>query len=271
MLRFLILSFSLFFLVSCQQKDPNLDFDDSRNPFYKKAESDLEARNYPDAVKDYEDALQANPKLINAHYELGRIYSDKLGDQISAMYHYRKYLDLNPTAENHDKVQALLDNEKISFAATLPNSPVQNAEAFAHLQSENMQLKKELEQKSSGTTDTAASDTSATTVAPSNPAPTTTTTTATDTTTNSSAAANANPPAAEINAVPATAVQPANNSAPSAGGQSYTIKAGDTLWRIASKFYPGNSRSGVDRIKQANASILADNKPLKIGTVITIP
>ena len=132
-------------MAACQPIDKNLEAEDSRNPHFKKAESFIEAKNYVEAVREYEAAIQANPNVATAHYELGRIYGEKLGDEISSMYHYSKFLELRPTSEKREAVQALLDNEKFVLATKLPNSPVANAEAFAKLQSENANLKKELE------------------------------------------------------------------------------------------------------------------------------
>lgn len=269
---------ALILLAGCEQGDKNLETEDSRNPYFKKAEADLESHNYPEAVKDYEAALRANPNVISAHYELGRIYSDKLGDQINAMYHFHKYLELRPAADNRDKVEALLENEKISFAATLPNSPVQNAEAFARLQSENLQLKKDLEQKlvkiaeshqtlndgATATTDTSATTTSTPSVAP---VVTTTALRPADSVTVSNQAVPAAKPA-DGSTTPATTLSAAT---PSREARNYTIQGGDSLWKISRKFYPGDTKNGVDKIKQANAAILSDGKPLKIGTVLIIP
>lgn len=283
---------ALVLLAGCEQGDKNLETEDSRNPYFKKAEADLESHNYPEAVKDYEAALRANPNVISAHYELGRIYSDKLGDQINAMYHFHKYLELRPAADNRDKVEALLENEKISFAATLPNSPVQNAEAFARLQSENLQLKKDLEQKlvkiaeshqalnegATATTDTAATATSTPSVAP--VVTTTALRPAESVTVSNQAVPAAKPvdgsttPATTLSAAApaaATASSAPAATTPSREARNYTIQGGDSLWKISRKFYPGDTKNGVDKIKQANAAILSDGKPLKIGTVLVIP
>ena len=56
-----------------------------------------------------------------------------------------------------------------------------------------------------------------------------------------------------------------------AGGRTYKIVSGDSLWKISHKMYPGDTKNGIDKIKEANKDTLIDGKPLKIGQVLIIP
>lgn len=270
--RLTVSALLLLGLAACQPIDKNLEAEDSRNPHFKKAESFIEAKNYVGAAGEYEAALQANPNVANAHLELGRLYGEKLGDEVSAMYHYAKYLELRPTSEKREAVQALLDNEKFVLATKLPNSPVANAEAFAKLQSENANLKKELEDvktraaraetQAQAQAVVAAPEPTPTPVAPvATPAPQPTPEPA-----KATATAKATPvaPAAKVDSTPVAPAAPAEP-------RSHTIVSGDTLWKIARKYYKGDVNANMEKIKTANAANVDFTKPLKLGTVLVIP
>jgi nucleoid-associated protein YgaU len=111
---------------------------------------------------------------------------------------------------------------------------------------------------------------------------------------NQAATATANPPdadAATDNTAPATNAAPAGPlkalplddtnaaanaatpgaSTPDAGpGRTYKVVKGDSLWKIAHKMYPGDTKNGVDKIEEANKDAIG-GKPLKIGQVLIIP
>lgn len=52
-------------------------------------------------------------------------------------------------------------------------------------------------------------------------------------------------------------------------GKTYVVKKGDTLWKIAKKFYGDGSK--YTKIYNANKKILKSAKNLSIGQVLTIP
>jgi len=67
-----------------------------------------------------------------------------------------------------------------------------------------------------------------------------------------------------------TAAAPGAPAADAGAGRTYTVVKGDSLWKIAHKMYPGDTKNGVDKIQEANKDAIG-GKPLKIGQVLIIP
>jgi nucleoid-associated protein YgaU len=59
------------------------------------------------------------------------------------------------------------------------------------------------------------------------------------------------------------------SSAPSAGSQTYTMKAGDTLYSLARRFYSDGKL--WTKIFEANKDKIRDVSDIPIGTVLVIP
>ena len=84
-------------------------------------------------------------------------------------------------------------------------------------------------------------------------------------------------PAGPLKALPlddtngvANAAAPGTPAADAGPSKSYTVVKGDSLWKIAHKMYPGDTKNGVDKIQEANKDAIG-GKPLKIGQVLIIP
>jgi nucleoid-associated protein YgaU len=71
----------------------------------------------------------------------------------------------------------------------------------------------------------------------------------------------------ETPAAPGATATPAADAGPS---KTYTVAKGDSIWKIAHKMYPGDTKNGVDKIQEANKDAIG-GKPLKIGQVLIIP
>lgn len=68
----------------------------------------VEQKNFQRAAVEFEKALEWRPEDAASHYNLGLIYSDQLKDELKAISHFQRYLDLQPEAEDRNHVESLL-------------------------------------------------------------------------------------------------------------------------------------------------------------------
>jgi tetratricopeptide (TPR) repeat protein len=236
------------------------------NPHYKQAQQDLDNGDATAAATEYEAALATDPKLADAHYELGVLYAEKLSEPIAALYHLDRFLSIAPNSPNAPAARDLITTESEAFAASLPGSST--SAALARLELENAELKKQaadaahtivqLQTQLAQANARPAPELEPATGAPpsATPAPTAPLV----------ATVPGNPPAS--GAGTSTSTTP---PAPDASGvRTYTVKSGDSLWRIAHKMYPHNTTDGEEKIKDANKDAFSA-KFLKTGQVLVIP
>ncbi len=235
-----------------------LEAEDETNPHFRKARQLTTEQNFPAAIQEYESALRANPSVARAHMEIGLLYLDKLGDPVSAIFHFQKFLNARPNTNNRDQILTYIDKAKIDFAITLPNSTAQNADEYSRLKKENVELRQALAQYQSSlaaTRETIATTPRATVQTdPFDPVP----------------SVPSVPPSTthQSSPYPQTRPQP---TASSSAARSHVIVSGDSLWKIAKTYYPDDVPSGVKKIQEANPQTASDPSKLKLGTELIIP
>ena len=72
--------------------------DEEKEPHFVLGQSRVNAMDYQGAIDAFEESLETNPRSAAAHFELGWLYEEKASDPASAIYHYKRYLKLNPNA-----------------------------------------------------------------------------------------------------------------------------------------------------------------------------
>ena len=264
-------------LAGCMEPAETGAVSDDKNPWLKKAEGEMQQRNYAQAAEYYEKALQLNPASQRAHWSAAMLYEQHLNDFASAIYHYQRFIQLKPEAARIKMANEFVERAKYSMATSLPNTPVEGAGEFKQLQDKNKSLQEEIEnlrQRLAEAEMKLANQPRV--VAVTQPSP---------------ADPVVAPPPAPSAAPP---VQPDKNASkgPTAGNtppppptktlmppkavvsnttktRTYTVRAGDTLASIAEKFY--GDRKAYPVIYKANKSAIPDQNKLLIGTVLTIP
>ena len=112
-----------FFLVSpgvftgCSQfKRAGLN--DEKDPHYLEGQRRAAGKDWDGAIGSYERALQSNPKNAAAHRELGIINYEVRNDYPAAIYHYQRYLKLDPNSSVGQIIRSHIEYSKRAIART---------------------------------------------------------------------------------------------------------------------------------------------------------
>ncbi len=255
---------SVLWLSGCAERSAFETVNEVDDPVYRRAK-DLFGRGMQnEALENYLKLIQKrNGNAPESHLDAGNIYLNHLKDPESAIYYFRKYKALlsregTPAAKAREGlVDDLIKTARKQFAATLdmkvyqdPLERIKLLDTIQQLREENETLKRQLTEtrnRLSGYVAAAPAAASATEVA-ATPQRVVQATTA---------------PAAPVRPVAAAA------TAPTGGARTYTIKSGDSLYKIAREVYGDSSR--WREILEANRTALPDDRNLKVGTVIVIP
>ena len=99
------------------------------HPLYVKAGKEKSAGEYKEAARCYEEFLLICPKSSRTHHELGNIYNDYLNDPLRAVYHYRKWMEMNPNDKtNYEDVRLMAETAQKNLFKKLKEEYKDSAE-----------------------------------------------------------------------------------------------------------------------------------------------
>jgi len=259
------------------------EMDDSN---YREGQQMERQGRWDEALSDYLKVIdRRGDSAPESNLDAGLIYLNHIKDPIFAIYHFRKYLELEPNSKQAVYVRGLIDAAKREFARALPGQPLESEtvhmgmeEQVARLQRENDELKAENAALRAGApvpvVHSSAIDISSIPALPSSaqdsaaperaPAPPISLAPA-EQADKGAGAAITEAPQEEQPAQPAPA-----RPAPPAGARHHTVARGDTLFSLSQRYY--GTRSKWRDIYAANRDLLPTEKsPLKIGWELKIP
>ncbi len=234
----------ILFLASCDGGGSN----ESRHPLFKKASNLKEKGKYSESAKAFEEYAKLNPDSAKTHLELATLYDDSLKDSFLAIYHYRRYLELEPDSQDKTNIGVWLEGAEKEYYDQLrmnypDNDLKKELEALrerekryviilAQLRKENEYLKSQLNLKA--TDSLAVQETR------------------------------------QNDTVPAeTEVSATSPPKKKENPEFYTVKPGDSLSRISREIY-GDIKY-YKLILEANRDIISSETQVQIGQKLKIP
>jgi len=119
---------------------------DEKEPHFVLGQSRVNAMDYPGAVEAFEESIEVNPRSSAAHFELGWLYEQKVPDPAAAIYHFERYLKLNPNADNAALIKQHIEACRQQLAADVLALPSASAtqQQLEKLIEQNRQLQDQL-------------------------------------------------------------------------------------------------------------------------------
>ncbi|MDR2982910.1 MAG: LysM peptidoglycan-binding domain-containing protein [Puniceicoccales bacterium] len=246
----------LFAFTACDQTaKPQPSVPETEDSAYKDARNMLRDGNTMGALMKFLEVIDARTDAAESHLEAGRIYLSRK-EPLDAIYHFRQFLRIRPNAEQAPQVGDLIRTADRAYLQSIPGRPFEvdaTKEAYqdrlTESRRENDDLKKkisDLEMKVAQLERRAPTLTSSATPSPS--------------------------PATSIEPLALVPAQPPPPTVANANPipETYTVKAGDTLYRISQKVYGTGTR--YKEIYKANRDQLSSEQgTLRIGMVLKIP
>ena len=284
----LLVSAAGLLVTGCERTDNQTLSSEADEPNYRQGQQLVKQGRSQEALSAYLKVIaKRGESAPESHLEAGLLYLDQVKDPLAAIYHFRKYLELQPNSRQAVFVKGRIDVAKREFARTLPAQPLENQaerldlfDQVDRLQRENEQLKAELATLRGGVAVPPTRSRATLNTPPSYPrveAPQSRPFLQTPAESNDSPISLAPKPAATtpppVQATPAPAqpirAQPTKPGAASISGRRHVVVKGDTLFSLAQKYY-GN-RSRWRDIYAANRDVLPSENSLQLGMEIKIP
>lgn len=276
-------------VTGCERTDNQTLSSETDEPNYRQGQQLVKQGRSQEALSAYLKVIaKRGESAPESHLEAGLLYLDQVKDPLAAIYHFRKYLELQPNSRQAQQVKGRIDVAKREFARTLPAQPLENQaerldlfDQVDRLQRENEQLKAELATLRGGVAmpptrsratlndpslyprvETAAPRAFVQTPAEPSDSP----------------VSLAPEPAPDPSSVPTQPTPvpgqpiralPTKPGVSTASARRHIVVKGDTLFSLAQKYY-GN-RSRWRDIYAANRDLLPSENSLRLGMEIRIP
>jgi tetratricopeptide (TPR) repeat protein len=266
-----LLGLLLLIAAGCDRTDRLSLGTETSEPYYRQGDQLKRQGRYQEALAAYLKVIEKrNEDAPESHMEAGLIYLQFLKDPIYAIYHFRKYLELEPNSRQAELVRLRIDAATRDFARSLPARPMENQTLrldlmarIDELQKENASLREEIAGVHPGVLGSDGdSDVTLIPVPESAASPGITLGPSFAPAPGNTVSVKPAPPSGKAPAV--SAAKP-----PPAGGRTHIVAQGETLYIIAQHYYGSGAKWPA--ILDANRDVLKNENAVHPGMTLKIP
>jgi len=148
---FCLIAFAAIILLSGCSQNSSLGFNETEDKNYRRGKHFYQDGRYRESLASFLKVIEHHHISPESHLEAGRIYLEHIQDPISAIYHFRKYLEFKPNAEQSPIVRQMIETGQREFVKSFPGPSVLGQdkrldllELLQQVREENIDLKKQL-------------------------------------------------------------------------------------------------------------------------------
>src|SRR5688572_14056948 len=117
-------SFALLLAAGCERGHDEAVMAEADEPNFRQGQQLVKQGRSQEALSAYLKVIaKRGDSAPESHLEAGLLYLQQIKDPLAAIYHFRKYLELQPNARQAVFVKGRIDVAKREFARTLPAQP----------------------------------------------------------------------------------------------------------------------------------------------------
>lgn len=218
---------------------------ETTDPHIRKGTEQARLKRWDSAIHQFQTALDLHPEFTRPNLELALIHHQHKKEYVRAIYHYKRYIEKRPESEKVPLIKDWIRQAQISFMAQIGQSSRGINEEILRLTRENNLLRKQLDALRPTT---AEPEPETEKISAPEPAP-------------APEEGNADDPQNEHPA--------ASTQTPTSLPETYTVRPGDTLSKIARSVYSDLGR--WKDIYNANTNKMKNENDLHPGQILNVP
>jgi len=139
------------FLVACSQGADSSVISETDEKHFQRGQRLLREGREDEALNSFLKVIDKRNDAAESHLESGVLYQKHIGDPVTAIYHYRRFIELQPNSPEAQCVEGLIQSAQKDFANTLSGQPFRNdidrldlLEIVETARAENAELKQQI-------------------------------------------------------------------------------------------------------------------------------